>query len=242
MNVSGATYHALTAGSIPPERSVSGVHRIGQPTINPASEKHHLSEASNQINQTNASPDTKAENTEQQASQKNGDHLRQTDAAQTNGQGLTPEEMRIVEELKKIDSEVRRHEMAHIAVGGRYITSGANFKYQRGPDGKNYAVAGEVTIDTSAVPGDPQATLQKMRQVKNAALAPANPSPQDLKVAAKASAAASKALSDLMALQAKEQADSNENQAFGSLRKAADEYERVNNLPEQRVPSFQIAV
>ena len=65
---------------------------------------------------------------------------------------------------------------------------------------------------------------------------------QDLKVAAKASAAASKALSDLMALQAKEQADSNENQAFGSFKKAADEYEKVNNLPEQQASSFQIAV
>ena len=159
-----------------------------------------------------------------------------------NGQQLTQAELQLLEELKIIDAEVRRHEMAHIATGGRYITSGANFTYKRGPDGKNYAVGGEVSIDTSPVPGDPQATLQKMRQVKNAALAPANPSSQDLRVASKATSNASKALSDLMISQIKERTESNGNKAFGGLKKAADSYERVNNLPEDDTSSFRIAV
>ena len=59
--------------------------------------------------------------------------------------------------------------MAHITAGGRYITSGANFTYKRGPDGRSYAVGGEISIDTAPIPGDPQATIQKMRQVKSAA-------------------------------------------------------------------------
>ena len=159
-----------------------------------------------------------------------------------NGHDLTQAEIQLLDELETIDTEVRQHEMAHIAAGGQYITSGANFTYKRGPDGRNYAVGGEVSIDTSPVPGDPEATLRKMRQVKGAALAPANPSSQDIKVASKASQAVTKALSDLMILQAREQAGSNETQAFGDIKKAADSYTKVQGLPETEPSSFKIAV
>lgn len=37
--------------------------------------------------------------------------------------------------------------------------------YKTGPDGVKYAVSGEVLIDTSRVPGDPQATLQKAQLI-----------------------------------------------------------------------------
>jgi hypothetical protein len=165
-----------------------------------------------------------------------------SDTTTINGHELTRAEIQLLDELEQIDTDVRQHEMAHITAGGRYITSGASFTYKQGPDGKNYAVGGEVSIDTSPIPGDPQATIQKMRQVKSAALAPASPSAQDIKVASKATQAASKALSDLMILQAKEQADSNENQAFGGIKTAADSYEKVSNLPEESTSSLQIAV
>jgi len=164
------------------------------------------------------------------------------DAQVENNSQLSQAELQLVEELKKIDTEVRRHEMAHIAAGGQFITSGANFTYKQGPDGKNYVIGGEVGIDTSPVPGDPEATIRKMRQIKNAALAPANPSAQDLKVASKAASESSQALSDLMILQAQEQADSNEKEAFGNVKKAAASYETVNNLPEEDTSTFQIAV
>ena len=163
-------------------------------------------------------------------------------AKEVYSQELTQAELQLLQALKQTDTKVRRHEMAHIAAGGRYITSGANFTYQQGPDGKNYVIGGEVSIDTSPVSGDPQATIQKMRQVKNAALAPANPSSQDMKVASKASQAASKALSDLMILETKKRAESNESKAFGNLQQASDSYIKVNNLPEEDSNSFQIAV
>jgi hypothetical protein len=66
------------------------------------------------------------------------------------------------------------------------VRSGASFSYQRGPDGRFYAVGGEVSIDTSPVPGDPQATASKAEQIQRAALAPAQPSGQDRAVAAQA--------------------------------------------------------
>ncbi len=99
---------------------------------------------------------------------------------------LTPDEKARVEDLKAADAAVRTHEMAHIMAGGQYIIRRANFVYVLGPDGRLYAVGGEVQIDTSEVPDDPEATIQKAQAVRRAALAPGSPSPQDLRVAAAA--------------------------------------------------------
>jgi hypothetical protein len=101
--------------------------------------------------------------------------------------GLSDEDQKKVKELEKRDQVVRSHEAAHIAAGGQYVKGGATYQYQKGPDGKMYAVGGEVSIDTSPVKGDPQATIAKMETIKAAALAPADPSGQDRAVAAEAS-------------------------------------------------------
>jgi hypothetical protein len=106
-------------------------------------------------------------------------------SAQTSSSGLTEEEEREVEELKKTDQEVRRHEQQHIAAGGG-LAGGASFTYVTGPDGKRYAVAGEVRIDTSEG-RTPEETLQRARRIRAAALAPGEPSAQDYSVAAAAS-------------------------------------------------------
>jgi hypothetical protein len=95
----------------------------------------------------------------------------------------------VLRQLRSRDSVVRAHESAHIAAGGGVVTGGAHYSFQKGPDGKNYAVGGEVGIDTSPVPGNPRATIAKMETVKAAALAPAEPSGQDQSVAAAASQA-----------------------------------------------------
>jgi hypothetical protein len=115
---------------------------------------------------------------------------------------LSKEEKQEVKELKKKDTEVKAHEAAHVAAGGQYIRGGARYEYDTGPDGKNYAIGGEVAIDTSPVSGDPAATIRKMQVVKAAALAPAQPSGADRAIAAKASAEAGKAQAELMKEQA----------------------------------------
>lgn len=99
--------------------------------------------------------------------------------------------------LKNRDREVRAHELAHQAAGGRYVTRGAQYDFERGPDGRQYAVGGDVRIDTSAVPGDPQATLEKALVVQRAALAPADPSATDRQVAARAAVMIQQARIDL---------------------------------------------
>jgi len=99
---------------------------------------------------------------------------------------LDAEQKKEIADLKKTDQEVKAHEQAHMAAGAGLVMGGANYQYQRGPDGKMYAVGGEVTIDTSRE-NDPKETVNKMQQVKRAALAPAQPSGQDRSVAARAS-------------------------------------------------------
>lgn len=100
--------------------------------------------------------------------------------------GLSPAERRQVDELRAIDRRVRTHEMAHLSAGSGVVTGGPSFGYQRGPDGLNYAVSGEVPIDAS--PGrTPEETIARAQAIRSAALAPADPSPQDRAVAARAS-------------------------------------------------------
>ncbi|SER97389.1 SprA-related family protein [Vreelandella subterranea] len=101
------------------------------------------------------------------------------------GTPMAPEEIEQLEQLKQTDRAVRQHEMAHQTVGGAYA-GGASYDYEIGPDGRRYAVAGEVSIDYGPVPNDPKATIEKMQTVIAAALAPADPSPKDYQVAAQA--------------------------------------------------------
>lgn len=96
---------------------------------------------------------------------------------------LSPEEKKEIEKLSKTDQKVRAHEQAHLAAGAGLVRGGASFEYTRGPDGRMYAVGGEVKIDISPVSGKPEETLRKMERVIAAALAPVDPSPQDRAVA-----------------------------------------------------------
>ncbi|GLS25070.1 putative metalloprotease CJM1_0395 family protein [Marinibactrum halimedae] len=119
------------------------------------------------------------------------------------------QELQEIRELQARDQEVRNHEAAHVAVGGQYAGS-PTFEYERGPDGVNYAVAGEVPIDTSEVPSDPEATMRKADQIIRAALAPAEPSSQDRRVAAQATQMRAQAQQDLAAMEREEQAQAAE--------------------------------
>lgn len=103
----------------------------------------------------------------------------------SSSQRFSETELQVIEQLKVRDREVRLHEAQHQAVGGQYAGS-ASFSYETGPNGVQYAVGGEVGISLSAVAGNPEATIAKMRTVRNAALAPAEPSSQDRSVAAQA--------------------------------------------------------
>lgn len=112
------------------------------------------------------------------------------------GTELSEEALQQIADLQKTDREVRQHEQMHLAAGGGLVTSGPSYSYTRGPDGKSYAVAGEVGIDTSKG-STPEETLSKARRIQAAALAPADPSAQDRQVAAVAAQMEMAALQEL---------------------------------------------
>lgn len=112
------------------------------------------------------------------------DRLTRDAEGERDNERLTTEREQI-QALAARDREVRAHEQAHASVAGPYAR-GTHYTYERGPDGVSYAVAGEVQIDTSPIPGDPEATLRKAQQLRRAANAPADPSSQDARVAAQA--------------------------------------------------------
>lgn len=95
---------------------------------------------------------------------------------------LTPEEEKQVAELKARDAEVKTHEQAHRAAAAGINTSAPSYEYETGPDGQRYAVGGEVNVSIKES-SDPEETLRDAEIMKAAALAPAEPSSQDLAVA-----------------------------------------------------------
>ncbi len=131
-------------------------------------------------------------------------HEQRSSGVDKSDRQLSEPEQREVRELQQRDREVRAHEAAHKAAAGRYATSGPSYDYQRGPDGRQYAVGGEVSIDTSK-PEDPAEALRKAQTIQAAALAPAEPSAQDRKVAQEAVKMAADARSE-MARQSAEEA------------------------------------
>jgi hypothetical protein len=99
-------------------------------------------------------------------------------------QKQNPQVQAAVEKLKSIEEKVKAHEAAHKSGGA--ATGPVSYTYTRGPDGKNYITGGEVPI-TISTGQTPEETINRMQLVIQAALAPADPSPQDRAVAAQAS-------------------------------------------------------
>lgn len=158
----------------------------------------------------------------------------------TSAEQLTEQEQQKLRELKIRDREVRAHEQAHSAAGGRYAGS-ASYSFQRGPDGQSYAVGGEVGIDISPVAGEPRATISKMQTVYRAALAPAEPSAQDRRVAAEAASQIVDARAELVR-EAQPQASSSPDQtaenADGEPQAVASQAYQPPSLSDRTSPTF----
>lgn len=167
-----------------------------------------------------------ADETDNRADGSQDDEQRNSgDSDEPNPQQEFAEQQQILE-LQARDREVRAHEQAHAAVGGPYAGT-PQYTFETGPDGRRYAVEGEVQVDLSTVDGNPRATIAKLQQVYAAALAPANPSIQDTRVAAQAQQLIAQAQSELVAQQtgaeAPEQNNPNirANQVLGETQVAA---------------------
>lgn len=154
------------------------------------------------------------------------------EAKKTNRLELSEEDLQQLRQLAQRDREVRSHEQAHAAVGGS-LAGAPNYEYEQGPDGRRYAVGGEVPISVGKIANDPQASLDNARQVKRAALAPAEPSSQDRQVAAKAAQIELQSLQDLAGLAQQERQQEQQQQVLSAEQKRAeDEHQLASQQAE----------
>jgi len=191
----GPTYLAPAVSSLPIRPVASAASPLTRAALAPATPSPALGD------EQAASAREEADRSSAPSTQSAG----RQDKAEPSPQQQRLEQLEIAE-LATRDREVRAHEQAHAAVGGSYAGA-PSYTYARGPDGQRYAVAGEVSIDSSAVAGDPQATLSKMEIIVRAALAPTEPSAQDLRVAAQAQAQMVQARVELAELRLSEAAE-----------------------------------
>lgn len=134
-----------------------------------------------------------------QSDQQTADSKKQnsTEPKGQDGEILTDQEQQKLQKLKLRDAEVKAHEQAHLSTAGQYAAGGASFSFETGPDGAKYAIGGEVPIDMSKE-DTPEATIMKMQTVRRAALAPADPSSADRRIAAQAGQKAAQARQEIM--------------------------------------------
>ena len=190
--------------------------RSDQDSARPVDRPHHVEPANNHRQQKAGH----APNSEEQRRAAD-----QPPAARPESE-LSAEQKRELEQLRSRDRAVRAHEAAHQAAAGHLTRGGARFEFETGADGRRYAVGGEVSIDTSEVAGDPQATVDKAQTIRRAANAPAQPSSQDLAVAAEASRMEAEARREL---RAQEQDTEGAGTQSSTVRQSGD---RLNNTTE----------
>ena len=204
-------------------------------------------QSNNKANDVENNADNSVSSADKTSNAENNTQNNDKNAGQKNIGELSLEEQRIVTELQAADTNVRAHEAAHMAAGGG-LTSPASYTYERGPDNKMYAVAGEVGISTGEG-NTPQESLNKAQTIRRAALAPADPSPQDLKVAAQAASmemsARAQIMQEKMAQNSKNTNNSNETSGDGNARNStansnvnSTENYAENSAGNSRIPSI----
>lgn len=224
MQIGGAAMYLAPAASSLPARSVTA-------SVSP--------DASAETPDTVAAPAAAAQHPSDKTSAPGRSETDKAAERDSQKPEASPQQQRLQQlEIAKLvsrDQEVRAHEQAHAAVGGAYAGA-PTYTFTRGPDGKRYAVGGEVSIDVSAVPNDPEATLRKMEIVLRAALAPAEPSAQDLRVASQAQAQMTQARAEL----AEQQRDAAEADSEKSTEEAEDEGQARAAKENSSTPAAQV--
>ncbi|MFQ6342394.1 putative metalloprotease CJM1_0395 family protein [Campylobacter sp. VTCC 70190] len=188
-------------------------------------------------------PTQKDEANSSKDSKKDGKEENGEQTQMVNGVELSQKEAQQVRELQSIDRNVKAHEAAHQAAGGG-LAGAASFTYTRGPDNQMYATAGEVPISMQKG-NTPEETIANARQIQAAAMAPADPSPQDYKVAANATKMEFEARAEAMKIKAeeaqeeKEKKDKEEENKENTLSK--DNTDKTNENSKDSTENFQKA-
>ncbi len=131
--------------------------------------------------------------------------------------------------LKQMDRSVRRHEQTHMRTAQNLSVGTPTFEYAIGPDGKKYAIGGEVNVNFSIVDEDPRATVEKALRIQRTALAPSDPSPKDFQSANEARIMENKARRKLAREELKELDDNTDENISKTMPKDL----LINKLPYQ---------
>ena len=160
--------------------------QIGLNTLYDFNSSYNIKLNDNQMLVVDEDPLSKSQFESEKATKEKEDKEKKTEQNKknNNSDNLSEDEKHLVKDLASRDREVKEHEAAHQAAGGG-MTGAASYTYQQGPDGKMYAIGGEVSI-ASPSGSTPEETIKNARQVAAAAMAPGNPSPQDFSVASSA--------------------------------------------------------
>lgn len=131
---------------------------------------------------------------------------------------MSDEQLASVRQRREMDKAITQHEEDHHRVAGNLARSGCVYETETGEDGQQYRKAGHVMIDMTE-DKDPQKTVEKMKQVREAALAPesnvlAPLSEQDKKVAREASEKQKRAEDRLAGRPVEPSRDEGSNSAF----------------------------
>lgn len=178
------------------EATSAGQNRTEQNTTEQRQQTTAAGNTGLQTSTADQNPVEETNSAQQPQDQADDENQTQNIAERRNDNRIQQEQLETIRDLARRDREVRSHEQAHQTIGGQYAGS-MKLDYTTGPDGRRYAVSGEVPIDLSPIPGNPEATRAKAQQVRQAALAPSEPSNQDRAVAAQATLVALQAQVEL---------------------------------------------
>ena len=169
------------------------------------------------------------------------DKALEEDAQEVRAEIEQKQKLKLVSQFKSVERKVIAHEQAHTSVGGGLIT-GASYSYTQGPDGKSYISGGEVSIDTSGAK-TPEETIDKMARVRAAALAPADPSPQDRAAASRATVTEAAARLEVVRETAKAEEEAGEDSGGSVQSSASASYEKVaSSRPAEETDKPEVKV
>ncbi len=186
-NISGVSpsFPVSEAASVTNRASISQPDQTSNISANILSEKNRVHSAAPRFSREAAilslSPEALERSRSKGAAADNSETVKNNTEIQ-----FSAAEKQVLRKLQARDIHVKTHEQQHMAAGGAHVRGGPTFQYTMGPDGKSYAVGGEVQLDVSPVPNNPEATIAKAQTIRRAALAPSDPSGADQAIAASA--------------------------------------------------------
>lgn len=120
---------------------------------------------------------------------KEGEEGSEADSVVDNGDApgeLSASERALQQRLEARDALVRGHEAAHMTAAGPQAKGPAQYTYQAGPDGKNYAIGGSVNISIVSSPMNDEDAARQAQTAARAAGAVGDMSLADAQVATRA--------------------------------------------------------